>query len=509
MSRTLALWAFIAGIAGLFYLDRDKSIRTSKALWVPLIWFSIAASRSPFAWLGIGGVPKEIPGQLPEGSPFDQILAASLMLVGLIVLFLRRKEVTSVLRASWPIVLYFAFCLFSLLWSDYAAWGAKRWVRALGDVIMVLVIATEVQPRPALRRLFSRVGFILLPISVLLIRYYPELGTGWDPYGELQVFTGVSTNKNVLGDLVYLIGLGALWQILVLVRDKDNPDRKRRLLAQVILVAFGVLLLHWAHCATATGCIIFGAGLMLALSLPRFRRSPAAVHALVLSLALVGGVGYLLGAKAAITEALGRKPDLTGRTEIWHIVLEIAPNTVGGAGFETFWVGPRVAKLYSMIGGPDRTNEAHNGYIEVFLNLGLLGLGFIALLLGQGYLKAVSLFRRDAALGGLMVTYVVTTLAYNVTEAGFRMLSLQWFFLLLTIVMVNRVITLPEVVPAESASELAVPERPRWATRLPGMAARGDKATDGGSSPSSVTARIKRVEPRTPGHLVGDGKHRG
>ena len=81
---------------------------------------------------------------------------------------------------------------------------------------------------------------------------------------------------------------------------------------------------------------------MLATSLPLIRRRPAAVHALVLAILLVGGLTKFLGGNAAITEALGRKPDLTGRTEIWNILIPMVPNPIGGAGFETFWVGPRV-----------------------------------------------------------------------------------------------------------------------------------------------------------------------
>ncbi len=136
---------------------------------------------------------------------------------------------------------------------------------------------------------------------------------------------------------------------------------------------------------------------MLAISLPLFRRRPAAVHALVLAIVLVGGLTELLGGRAAVTRALGRKPDFTGRTEIWRIVIPMAPNPIGGAGFETFWVGPRVAEIYTMVGGLQMTNESHNGYIEVYLNLGCLGVGLIALILGQGYRRAVSAFRRDSA----------------------------------------------------------------------------------------------------------------
>lgn len=430
------------GIAGLFWLDRDKSARTSKALWLPLIWLSIAGSRSVSAWLGMD-IAKEIPGQTPPSSSLDQVVAATLMFLGVITLILRRKNVTRLLKANWPIALYFSFCLVSLLWSDFPSWGFKRWIRALGDLIMVLIVASEAQPTAAFRRLFARVGFVLLPASVLLIKYYPELGQDFDAFGYRQ-YIGVTTGKNVLGDLVFLIGLGALWQILTLVLDGEQPNRARRLLAQCTLLAFGIEILFTAHCATAGGCFILGVGLMLATSLRLIRRRPAAVHALVLTILLAGGLMELFGGRAAITEAMGRKPDLTGRTEIWAILIPMAPNLIGGAGFETFWLGPRVAKIYAQVGGPQMTNESHNGYIEVYLNLGLLGLGLIALILGQGYRRTVVAFRRDPTLGGLLIAYVITAATYSLTEAGFRMLGLEWFFLLLAIVAANSVINLAE-----------------------------------------------------------------
>jgi exopolysaccharide production protein ExoQ len=479
MPPQIATVLFAVGIAGLFWLDRDDSVRTSKALWLPVIWLSIAGSRSVATWLGMG-VPAEIPGQLPASNSFDQLIAAALILLGAIVLIRRGRDVTRLLQANWPIVFYFTFCLVSLVWSDFPVWGLKRWVRALGDLIMVLIVFTDPQPIAAFKRLFSRVGFVLLPASVLLIRYYPGLGKGWDAFG-LQTFVGVTTNKNVLGNLAYLIGLGALWQTLSFVRDKENPDRKRHLLAQCTLLAFGIYLLLTAHCATANACFILGVGLMLATSRPFFRQRPAAVHALVLTLALVAGVGYLLGAKAAITEALGRKPDLTGRTEIWKIVIPMAPNPIGGAGFETFWVGPRVARIYQMVGGLDPTNESHNGYIDVYVNLGLLGLGFIALIFLQGYRKAVSAFRRDSALGALLLAYVVTAVAFNISEAGFRMLSVEWFFLLLSVVAAN----------AATGVARGLSQSPQQLAK-PGFVARANPSPLRQKRPSEVTMRATR-----------------
>ena len=323
---------------------------------------------------------------------------------------------------------------------------------------MVLIVVTDAQPATAFRCLYSRVGFILLPLSLLFIKYYPELGTAYDSWGAREN-TGVTTDKNMLGVLVFVIGLGALWQVLSLLRDKEQPHFRRRLLAHGTLLAFGINLLFTAHSATSAVCFVLGAGLMLTIGRPLFQRGSAAVHVLVLTILLAGGLTVLLGGAGDAAMALGRDPSLSGRTKIWEMVIPMVPNAIGGAGFETFWAGPRAEAVKTQciaaggIGGP---HEAHNGYIEMYLNLGWIGVALIALILGQGYRRAVGAFRRDPALGALLVAYIVTAVAYNITEAGFRMLSPSWFFLLLSAVAANRIINLGETA-SEPAQELVDP----------------------------------------------------
>ena len=457
MPPPIASVLFAIGIAGLFYLDRDEGTRPSKALWLPVIWLATNGSRPVSGWLGMSP-PATIPGQLPTTSFLDQSVAGALMLLGAIVLIRRRWDAPALLRASWPILLYFSFALVSLAWSDFPGWGFKRWIRAWGDIVMVLIVVTDAQPATAFKRLYSRVGFILLPLSFLFIKYYRELGVTHDDWGAMEN-TGVTTDKNMLGVLVFVIGLGALWQVVSLLRDKEQPRFKRRLLAHGTLLAFGINLLFTAHSATSAACFALGAGLMLAIGLPLFRRGPAAVHVLVLTILLAGGLTALLGGKDDAARALGRDPTLSTRTQIWEIVIPMVPNAIGGAGFETFWAGPRAKAVLTQnvaaggIGGP---NEAHNGYIETYLNLGWIGVALIALILGQGYRRAVGAFRHDSELGALLVAYVVTAVTYNITEAGFRMLGPLWFFLLLSVVGANRIISLGETA-SEAAEELTGP----------------------------------------------------
>jgi O-antigen ligase len=429
MGPSIATLVCALGIGVLFFLNRDNAARTSKFLWLPVIWLWINASRSISVWLGMAS---DAAGQTTAGNLIDQLVAGFLILLGIIALIRRSRISMAVLKASWPMTLYFSFCLFSLLFSDSPGWGLKRWTRGVGDLVMVMIVVTEAQPVAALRRLFSRAGFILFPASVLLIKYYPLLSRYYTPEGMLLV-GGVTTNKNILGVGAFLLGLGALWQVLGLISDRKQPHRVRRLVAQCTMLALGIELLLAAHSATSGACFALGAFLMLAI--PLIKNRPAALHALVLIILLGGSLAKLLGIQDGIMKGMGRSSDFTGRTEIWQTLMGMDTNPIVGAGFETFWLGPRLEYMNRKFPG---INESHNGYLEIWLNLGGVGLILIILILGQGYRSAVSAFRRDPMVGGLLVAYIVTAVAYNVTEAGFRMLGPEWIFVVLSVVAAGR-----------------------------------------------------------------------
>jgi len=436
MSPTIATTVFAIGVGGLFYLDRDKAVQTSKALWLAVAWVWILGSRSISTWLQVNPANK-------NDSPIDELIAAVLILCGILVLCMRSQAVRSALKSGWPIAVYFAYCLLSAFWSDFPGQGLKRWVRAIGDLLMVLIIATDAQPVAALKRFFSRVGFVLLPASILTLKYYPLLSHGYDDWG-LQMNTGVTTNKNMLGVSAFVLTLGAAWQVLRLLTIKDQANRGRHLLAQGTLLCFGISLLFSAHSATSGACFAIGVTLLILTSFPVFRRRPGMVHALISCILVLGGLVVLLGGQGAAAKAVGRNADLTGRTEIWALLVPMVPNPVLGAGFENFWFGPRLGKLRhtvaSLTENPDDEgsnrgiNEAHNGYLEVYLNLGLIGLALIGLIFIRGYSNAVSLFRHDPTIGCLSLACILTAAIYNVTEAGFRLSHPMWFFLLLSVV---------------------------------------------------------------------------
>jgi exopolysaccharide production protein ExoQ len=432
MNPSVANLAYAFGIAILFFLNRDNSTPTSKALWLPVIYLWILGSRPVSFWLGV--TPPDVGAIMLDGSPIDGAFSGILLITALGILVHRKRRTLGFLSRSGPILAYFAFCLLSVLWSAFPGVAFKRWTRAIGDLVMILIVLTDKHPVAALSRLFSRTAFVLVPMSLLFIKYYPVLGRSYDPWTGRQMLTGMTGDKNMLGVITFVLLLGAVWRVLAFLRKDEMPRHSGRiLLAQGTLLAVGIYLLIITDSVTSTVSFALGTALMLATSLRFMRRHSAAVHVLVLSLVVaVGSIMLLGGASAA--QALGRNANLSGRTDIWANVIRLAPNSFVGAGFESFWLNPTVhEKLWEMMPGLP-LNEAHDGYIEVYLELGWVGVGLIALILIDGYSRSVAAFRRDPTWGSLFIAYTVSATVYCLTEAGFRMTDPIWIFLLLAVV---------------------------------------------------------------------------
>jgi len=472
MSPTLATLFYTCGVAALFYLDYNKTVKTSKALWLPVAYLWIIGSRPLSIWLGIGP-PSGADVQL-KGSPIDGAFFQLLLVAAICVLVVRGSCVVNFITKSFPIpiLLYFVFCLLSVIWSDYPAASLKKWIKSVEDLVMILVIVTDAQPTIALRRLFSRLGFILLPYSLLLIKYYPGLGRFYGFWDGAQVNVGVTTDKNFLGVITFVLSLGAAWRIFAIWSGEEpSPDRRRHLLAQGTLLAIGIWLLSEANSATSLVCFVLGIGLMWIARSSFFKQHPAAVHVVVVLLIVIAGVVMLMGGEASVTHALGRNPTLTGRTEIWAAVIPMASNPLVGAGFESFWLSPRIhERLWSLF--PNLPlNEAHDGYVEVYLNLGGIGLGLIVFILGDAYRRANQAFRKLPTLGSLLLAYVLTGVTYNMMEAGFRMLNPFWIFFLLAVIEASSIAAgladlAPETVGALPDRSAKAPGRNGIATRL-------------------------------------------
>jgi O-antigen ligase len=434
MPPGIALLVYTAGIAGLFAFDRDREARTSRALWLPVLWLFIAGSRSVSSWLdGLGfpgmAVASDSTDQYLDGSPLDRWVLTALLAFGLIVLAGRRRRLGSIFRANIPIIMFFGYCAISFVWSDFPDVALKRWFKALGDLVMVLIVLSDSHPMAAVKKVLARAGFLLVPLSVLLIKYYPDMGRAYDRWTWTPQYTGVTQGKNLLGIICLLFGVASVWRLLQFRRDRKSACRTRGLLAHSTALAMVAWLFWMANSMTSLACFLVACLLLLVANVPWMVRKTWIVHALVLAI-LIASVSVLsFDVGADLLHTVGRDPTLTGRTDIWKSVLNMTGNPLLGTGFESFWLGPRLESLWKMYWW--HPNEAHSGYIEALLNLGWLGLILLVVLMLTGYRNAIRALCRDKQEGMLRLAYVVIALAYNCTESAVRMMHPVWIIFLL------------------------------------------------------------------------------
>ncbi len=423
----IATLAFFLGGIGLFWLDRDRSNRASLALWVPVIWLAIAGSRPLSAWLQVEGSASRVE-QYTEGSAFDRNFWLVLVVIALIIALKRSAAVLDVLRNNAPANLFLFYCALSIAWSDFPDIAFKRWIKFLGDFTIILIILTERSPLAALKRVLSRLAFLLLPTSVLFIKYYPELGRSYAAHWEgTQFFTGVAQDKNMLGMTCVICGVSGVWQFL---EEFTAARRKKILLAQGLVFSMALFLLVTCNSMTSLSCFLLVSGIMAAHALLRLARPRIVVHAMVLGAILICFAPLFLGLGGGLISSLGRDPTLTGRTQLWHDVLNMHVSPFVGTGFESFWLGSRLDTIWHTYWW--QPIEAHNGYIETYINLGACGLCLLAWLVVQGYRNILTVLRFNPEAGRVRVAFFVIGIAYNFTEAAIHTQSLVWIFFVLS-----------------------------------------------------------------------------
>ena len=160
-------------------------------------------------------------------------------------------------------------------------------------------------------------------------------------------------------------------------------------------------------------------GIMWLASRPS--RKPAAVHLLVLAVLGISVIALFFDPGGQLLAALGRTPTLTGRTQIWSLVLSQHTNPWIGTGFESFWLGDRLQAIWDALPNLPITS-AHSGYLEVYLTLGWAGITLLALLLLSGYRRVIAAFGEDPGRGSLLLGLFLATLFESFTEAAFRIM---------------------------------------------------------------------------------------
>lgn len=412
---------------------------TSIALWIPLLWILILGSRPLTMWdVGNFHALAATVKDYEDGSPTDRNVYIFLIVIGLIVLYKRKLEWGKVFHLNPWVTVFFIYCAISVIWSDYPFVGFKRWIKDVGNVVMVLVVLTETDPVQAVRALFARYAYMVILLSVLFIKYYPEYGRYYHRWTYLPAYSGVTTEKNALGASALIAALLILWDLAATHTVANKKKDKLDVASRILLLGMAFWLLQMADSSAAIVSAVLGGGVVLLMQYPFFIRRVKYIGSYCLiALAMIALLYFLPELSKVLLGSMGEDITLTGRTDLWADLLLVPINQIVGAGYQSFWLGERAEAIWEKY--YFHPNQAHNGYLETYLNGGLVGIVLlVTMIIAAGKsLKPQLLGRDNYAI--LRFSFLVVTVLYNITEAMFNRLSPVWIVFLFAVIIYTRV----------------------------------------------------------------------
>lgn len=296
-------------------------------------------------------------------------------------------------RLPWFVVAYVVWAVASIAWSAWRETSALTGLLLVITTLQGLFIATVLTWRELIKAMSSGLKWVLA--LSLLFELWVSIFIGGpllpgfvlptepvDPiayWSRDNLFDG-GRIQGIMGS-ANLLGAVALLAIIVFAIRLAAGVRWRVTLG--LWIALAVFLFWRAASATAYLAAVGAVIVLVTVLLMRRAKRPGERTRYYIGYAIVGIGGALIVwfGRDAIFTAVGRDSDLTGRERIWAAVLErAAEHPVVGWGFATPWVPTDPAFDGWIIDHDQTVMQAHNMWIDVYLQLGIIGVVLLGLL---------------------------------------------------------------------------------------------------------------------------------
>ena len=433
--------------------EENYNIRFSVALFIPFIWFFIATTRNISEWIPgnityYGGTDRYI-----EGSPADRIFFTTLMMIGILILWQRKSEVKIILDNNKLLICFFLYLLISIGWSEFQYVALKRWFKLFGSLMMVLIIKTEDDDIESSFWIMRKIFYIHLLLSLIAIKFFRSYGIMWEKDGSSYMWTGLSTHKNELGQLLMLSNLYFIYEIYFkkkynMKSNKDNNNEfiyKDKIYCLFLLLGLFLMFAGPGYSKSATSIMTLVAGLIVMYVLSRYMNFEVDAKNKFLKIIIICLCMFLLvnlvtfaifdqSVYDIVLQVQGRDESFTGRTDLWIDILQIAKNKLFlGVGYGSFWIGGIANNLWET--HIWRPTQAHNGYIDVLVETGIVGVVLLIIYIFNSYNKLIETGKKNQGYAIFAITILTMIVIHNGTESSFlRGTHALWFvFLLFTV----------------------------------------------------------------------------
>ena len=328
--------------------------------------------------------------------------------VTFILLGIRWKRTLGTIFSNKFLWILIGIVCFSYFWSINPSQTLRFSVYAIGTTGFGLYLATRYTLPEQLELLAWTYG-ILLILSILFAIGIPKYGLMSGVHEG--AFRGVFTHKNQFG--AFMAPGGVVFLL--------NAFRGRKYSwVHWCLLILCCATMVWSQSTTALGT--FAVMLMLCIVYRILRWRYEVMIAAILAVTMIGlaGLIYLAGyvGSDSLLDLVGKDVTLSGRTFIWQYVwdqIQLRPWL--GYGLAAFWNGYDGPSGYVQLAMRIAVIYAHNGFLDLWLSLGLVGLAVFIVGFLSTTAQSLTLLRKTNSPEGfwplLFLTYILLS---NLTE---------------------------------------------------------------------------------------------
>ncbi len=379
----------------------------SWTLLLPLLFFVVHGtfsfqSDTEVGGFSPGGTATHSPGILGYG------FAAVTYLMVAWLIQTKLKGVLSFAMHFKMLTLLAVLAIFSTVWSQSPAKSLLYGVLYLFSTLFAYYLVIRFKPEEIMT-MVGRLGILVSVLGLLVVIFLPRFGL---THGDVR--NGVGW-QGLFGDRT-----GAAKSLVYLLSPVLISRGRRSTINWLFTICLMSLMIVMAHAVTAIFVLFIYIAFMFVLRVSRKLDSR-----LLVMTAVIGSFVALLMAfialeyGAEVLKAFGRNPTLTGRTAIWSaLAISILKRPLLGYGYFAFWQGLKGESAKVILLTHWTFGYAHNGIIEIFLQLGTTGVVIFFITLFKAIKDAWYCFRNDSAgTYDWYVGLVVITIFYNIDEA--------------------------------------------------------------------------------------------
>jgi O-antigen ligase len=377
---------------------------------------------------------------------------AVIVFAGLTVAWIfRNKPWATIKQTPWPLTALLALMMVGSLWSNYGLVSFGVSIVQLLETAFAIMLAAAFSWRQLMTILGNTIRFILAssilfelyaavivrgPVPPIFKLYEGDKPPAPDYYwsrGNLfngDRIQGILGNSNILA-YVSMIGL------VIFFTELSTRSVSKTVGILSVVGALGGILDGWSMTVNiALVAVLIAAVVSIAAEgkdkVTRHRYYRVAWWSVGLSALVV------LAFRAQIFTLIGKSPDMTGRTTIWKAVLGlIDQRPLQGWGWISYWIPflEPYEGLVVMHNVPFL--QAHNAFLDIWLQLGILGLGLFVGLLGYTFVPLWRLaVRHTSPLYLWPILVFVGLVVQNLTESRL-LIEIGWVLLVVFAVKVH------------------------------------------------------------------------